>query len=83
MVSQLAALDEVVGESKVVEKIVRSVSAQHWQVVLSIRTLLDVSTLTVIDILRRLKASEEVFQTPPPTMQHEGKLYMTVEEWEA
>ncbi|KAG8060225.1 hypothetical protein GUJ93_ZPchr0002g25296 [Zizania palustris] len=31
----------------------------------------------------RLKVAEETFEDPPPTMQHDDKLYLTEEEWDA
>jgi hypothetical protein len=41
-----------------------------------ITTLLDVQSLTVVILARRLKAGEEAFDEPPSSMQHEGKLYL-------
>ncbi|CAA6674013.1 unnamed protein product [Spirodela intermedia] len=45
--------------------------------------LLDVSTLTVADLTGRLKAAEDAFEEPPSAMHHDGKLYLTEEEWDA
>jgi hypothetical protein len=44
-----------------------------------ITTLLDVQSLTVVILARRLKAGEEAFDEPPSSMQHEGKLYLMEE----
>jgi hypothetical protein len=51
--------------------------------VVAIRTLLDTSTLSVADLTRRLKAAEESFEGPPSLLLHDGKLYLTEEEWNA
>ena len=80
-VATLETLDEVVKEPKVVEKMLRSVPACFKVIVLSIHTLLDIEKLTISVLARRLKAAEELFK-PLPSMQHDGKLYLT-EEWEA
>jgi hypothetical protein len=51
--------------------------------VVAIRTLLDISTLSVVEVTGRLKASEDSFEEAPATLHHEGKLYMTADEWES
>jgi hypothetical protein len=47
-----------------------------------IQTLLDVSTLTLVNMTGRLKAEEEELEAPPPMMQHNDKLYLSEEVWE-
>jgi hypothetical protein len=47
-----------------------------------IQTLLDVSTLTLANVTRRLKAAEEELEASPPTVHHNGKLYLSEEAWE-
>jgi hypothetical protein len=47
-----------------------------------IQTLLDVSTLTLVNMTGRLKAEEEELEVPPPTAQHNDKLYLSEEVWE-
>ena len=79
MVANLTTLGEVVEETKIVEKMLRIVPSRFKQIVLAIRTLLDTSTLIVADLTGRLKATEESFELPP-SMQHDGKLYLTEEE---
>jgi hypothetical protein len=59
-----------------VEKYLRIARPRYKQLVVSIETLLDVSTLTVEDITGRLKAAEDVDDAPPLSMG--GKLYLTV-----
>jgi hypothetical protein len=44
--------------------------------------LLNISTLTLVNVTGRLKAAEEEPEAPPPMMQHNGKLYLLEEAWE-
>lgn len=83
MQATLVTLGEEVEETRVVEKMLRNVPSRFKQIVLAIRTLLDTSTLIVADLTERLKAAEESFEGPPPTLQHNGKLYLTEEAWDA
>ncbi|KAG8060127.1 hypothetical protein GUJ93_ZPchr0002g24035 [Zizania palustris] len=83
MATTLATLGAGVEEDKIVEKIVRSVPPRFKQIVLAITTLLDVSTLTVSDLVGRLKAAEETFEEAPGSLQQDGRLYLTEEEWDA
>jgi hypothetical protein len=39
-----------------------------------------VSTISVADLIGRLKEAEEAFEEPPLMMQHECKLYLIEEE---
>jgi hypothetical protein len=83
MVATLATLGEIVEEFTVVEKILRCVPPRLKQIALAISTLLDVRTLTVANLAGRLKAAEEAFEEPPSSLQQDGKLYLTEEEWDA
>jgi hypothetical protein len=83
MQASLEALGEELEEKQLVLKMLRSVPSRYKQMVASIRTLLDISMLTVADLVGRLKASEDCLEETPATLQHEGKLYMTAEEWES
>ncbi|XP_078438588.1 uncharacterized protein LOC144709056 [Wolffia australiana] len=83
MASTLTTLGDKIEETQVVEKIIRSVPQRFRQIVVAITTLLDVSTLTVADLTGRLKAAEDAFEETPSSMHHEGKLYLTEEEWNA
>ncbi|CAA6674425.1 unnamed protein product [Spirodela intermedia] len=83
MASTLNTLGDKVEETQVVEKIIRSVPQRFRQIVVAITMLLDVSTLTVADLTGRLKAAEDAFEEPPSAMHHDGKLYLTEEEWDA
>ncbi|CAA7409651.1 unnamed protein product [Spirodela intermedia] len=83
MASTLTTLGDKVEETQVVEKIIRSVPQHFRQIVVAITMLVDVSTLTVADLTGRLKAAEDAFEEPPSAMHHDGKLYLTEEEWDA
>lgn len=48
---------------------------------LAIRTLLNTSTLMVADLTGWLKAAEESLEGPPAMLHHDGKLYLTQDEW--
>jgi hypothetical protein len=65
----------VIEEKRVVEKILRSIPSHLWQVAIVITTLLDVQILSVPNG----QAPEE----PPSSLQLEGKLYLTEDEWDA
>ena len=83
MAAQLATMDEEVEEAKVVAKILRSLPPRFKQIAIAIKTLLDISTMSVADLTGRLKEAEEAFEEAPASLQHEGKLYLTEEEWDA
>ena len=82
MASTLTTLGDKVVETHVVEKIIRSVPQRFTQIVVAITTPLNVLTLTVADLMGRLKAAEDAFEPPPSAMHHDGKLYLTEEEWD-
>jgi hypothetical protein len=81
MVQHLATLGESLDEPKVVAKFLCSVPRRYRQIVLAIQTLLDVSNLTLANVMGRLKAAEQEMEDPPPTVNHNGKLYLTEEAW--
>ncbi|XP_078428799.1 uncharacterized protein LOC144700769 [Wolffia australiana] len=83
MASTLTTLGDKLEETQGVEKIIRSVPQCFRQIVVAITMLLDVSTLTIADLTGRLKAVEDAFEETPSAMHHEGKLYLTEEEWDA
>jgi hypothetical protein len=78
-----ATLGEEVKETQIVENMLRTLPARFKQITIAIKTLLDVSTMGVADLTGRLKEAKEAFEEPPATMQHEGRLHLTEEEWEA
>jgi hypothetical protein len=74
---------EIMEEHKVVEKILRCVSPRVKQIALAISTLLDMQSLTIVNLVGRLKVVEDAFEEPPSTLQQDGKLYLIKEEWDA
>jgi hypothetical protein len=83
MVATLATLGEVVEDYVVVEKILCCVPPCLKQIAPAIAMLLDVRSLTIANLLGRLKGAEEVFEESPSMLQQDGKLYLTKEEWDA
>ncbi|WVZ61907.1 hypothetical protein U9M48_011715 [Paspalum notatum var. saurae] len=83
MVAQLATLGVALDQPTVVSKFLRSVPARFKQIVVAIQTLLDVSTLTLEEATGLLKAAKEELEAPPPSVHHNGKMYLTEEAWEA
>ncbi|KAG8047551.1 hypothetical protein GUJ93_ZPchr0008g12023 [Zizania palustris] len=69
MVTTLATLGEKVEEHTVVEKILRCVPPRLKQITLAISTLLDVQSLTVANLMGRLKTAEDAFEEPPSLLQ--------------
>jgi uncharacterized membrane protein YgcG len=78
IVHQLATLGDPEPDDKVVLKYLRIVRPRYIQLVLSIETLLDVSTLSIEEITGRLKATEDDVAEAPAV---EGKLLLTEQEW--
>jgi hypothetical protein len=83
MVATLATREEIVEEQKVVKKILHCVPLRLKQIALAISMLLDVVSLTIANLAGQLKPAEEAFEEPPFTLQHDVKLYLTEEEWDA
>jgi hypothetical protein len=78
MVNQLAVLGDPEPDDKVVLKFLRIVRPRFKQLVISIETLLDVSTLSLEEVTGRLRSAEEDSGALPSS---EGKLYLTEQEW--
>jgi hypothetical protein len=83
MVVHLATLDEEVKGGEIVTKMLRSLLPRFKQIVIAIKTLLDISTMSVADLTGRLNEVEEVFEEVPTSLQQGEKLYLTEEEWNA
>jgi hypothetical protein len=83
MAAHLATLGEEVKDGDIVMKMLRSLPARFNQIMIAIKTLLDVLTMSVADLTRRLKEAEEAFEEAPTSLQQDGKLYLTEEEWDA
>jgi hypothetical protein len=83
MVATLATLGEIIEEHKVMEKILHCVPPQLKQITLAISTLLDIESFTIANLAGRLRAVEDAFVEPPSSLQQDGKLFLTEEEWGA
>jgi hypothetical protein len=59
LVINLEELGEEMEEHRVVEKLLRSVPPRFDHLVMSIETLLDISSLSLEEVTRRLKAQED------------------------
>jgi hypothetical protein len=83
MVAHLATLDEEVKDGEIIVKMLQSLPPRFKQITVVIKTLFDVSTISVADLTGRLKKVEEAFEEAPTSLQQDGKLYLTEEEWDA
>jgi hypothetical protein len=81
MVAHLTTLGEVVKDSEIVTKMLRSLPPCIKQITIVIKTLLNVLNMSVVDLTVRLKEVEEVFVEAPMSLQQDRKLYLTEEEW--
>jgi hypothetical protein len=82
MAAHLAMLGEEVKDSEIVAKMLRSLPPCFKKIIIAIKTLLDVLTMSIADLTRRLKEAEEAFEEAPTSLQQDGKLYL-IEEWDA
>jgi hypothetical protein len=82
MAVHLTTLGEELKDGEIVAKMLRSLPPCFKQITIVIKTLLDVSTMSVADLTRRLKDVEEAFKELPTSLQQDGKLYLTEEEWD-
>jgi hypothetical protein len=62
MATHLATLGEEVKDNEIIVKILRSLPPRFKQITIVIKTLLDVSTMSVADMTWRLKEAEEAFE---------------------
>jgi hypothetical protein len=65
MVAHLATLGEEVKDGETVVKMLRSLPPRFKQIMITIKTLLDVSTMYVADLTGRLK---EAFEKAPTSL---------------
>jgi hypothetical protein len=73
-------LGEEVKDSEIVTKMLRSLPPHFKQITIAIKTLLDVSTMSVADLIGQLKEVEEAFEEAPTSLQRAGELYLTEDE---
>jgi hypothetical protein len=83
MAAHLTMLDEEVKDGEIITKMLRSLPPHFKQITITIKTLLDVSTMSVADLTVSLKEVKEAFEEVLTSLLQDGKLYLTKEEWDA
>jgi hypothetical protein len=83
MAAHLTILDNEVKDGEIIAEMLRSLPPRFKQITVAIKTLHDVSTMSIAGLTGRLKEAEEAFEEAPTSLQQDGKLYLTEEEWEA
>jgi hypothetical protein len=78
IINQLATLGDPEPDDKVVLRYLRIARPRYKQLVLSIETLLDVSTLLIKEVTGQLKVAED---DGGESSAVEGKLLLTEDEW--
>lgn len=82
IVTQLVTLGDPEPDDKVVKKYLRVTRPRFSQLILSIETLLDISTLSLEEVTGRLRAAEDSGQSASSSSPSAGgKLFLTEEEW--
>jgi hypothetical protein len=66
---QLTMLGEEVKDGDIIMKMIRSLPPRFKQITIAIKTLLNMSTMSVVDLTERLKEAEEVFEEAPTLLQ--------------
>ena len=82
LAADLRTSGESMEEIKVVKKMLRVLPERYMQIAVSIETLLDLKTLTMEDLLGRLKMAEDRMGVETVT-DKTGKLLLTEEDWAA
>jgi hypothetical protein len=80
LAEKLRSLGEVVGETRIVKKILCVLSKQYNQIAMSIETLLNINTLMVEELVGRLHAAEDRLDIDTVTEKTE-KLYLSEDQW--
>lgn len=80
LAENMRGLGEKINETRIVKKILRVLPAAYSQVAVSIETLLDVNTLTVEDLVGRLRVAEDRLGVDAVT-EKTGHLMLTEEKW--
>jgi hypothetical protein len=82
MAVHLTMFDEEVKDDDIVVKMFRSLPSRFKQIMTAIKTLLDVLTMLVADLIGWLKEVQETFEEASMSLQQDRKLYLTEEEWD-
>jgi hypothetical protein len=80
MAAHLATLGEEVKDSEIIAKLLQSLPTCFKQITITIKTLLNVSIMSVVDLTGRLKEAEEAFEEVSTSLQQDGKLNHIEEE---
>jgi hypothetical protein len=76
--------DDTYDEERAIEKLFRCVPERYRQIARSIESLLDLSTMTIVEAIGRLKVVDSDEPQPPSRgISIGGKLHLTQEQWEA
>jgi hypothetical protein len=74
--------DGDISEQKAVEKFLRIIPTKYTQIALSIETLLDLSSLSIEEVIGRLKAVDDRNESPPADpVSISGKMLFTKDQW--
>jgi hypothetical protein len=82
MVAHLTTLSEELKDGEIIMNMLRTLPPRFKQITIAIKTLLDVSMMSVADLTRWLKEVKEVFKEASTSLQQDGKLYLIEEEWD-
>jgi hypothetical protein len=82
MTTHLDTLNEEVKDGEIIIKMLRSLLPCFKQIMITIKTLLNVSTMPIADLTERLNEVEERFEKALMSLQQDGKLYLIKEEWD-
>jgi hypothetical protein len=80
MAAHLTTLCEEVKDSEIIMKKLRSLPSHFKQIMIMIKILLDMSTMSVADLIVMLNEVKEAFEEAPTSLPQDGKLYLTEEE---
>lgn len=82
LVATLKTLGETIDEPRVVKKILRVLPPRFGQVAVSIEMFCDLKTLTVEELVRRLRVAEDRFENQVDQItDKQGRLMLAEEEW--
>src|SRR5438128_2374784 len=81
LVNDLEIIGDPIDEHKAVRKFLCAVTCKYRQMATSIKTLLDLKTMSIEELRGRLLAVEE--NSVLDGDDHSGRLLLTAEEWEA